>query len=336
MRAIASPRSGCRGTITVSSDGKNPASVRCASSRISSSPGWVDAATMIGRPRVTAISRSSLAGSAGGAGTSSFRFPVVTTLRLPSAAKRSASTCRLGEADLELAEQCRDRAAHPAPARKRALRHPAVDQHHRQPPRRARQDQIGPQIGFDEQRQRRPPVIEKARDIARRIVRHILMDDVGGKPLGDDRRRGHRARRQQDADIQRAQSFDQGGRRQHLADAGAVNPDQRPVRPDIRAHAAALADPRRILLALLQPPLDQRRRQRQHRRGQLPVDAQRHRQGVSQCPPPDGRPSHRRGGSLRSGWSRAGGGTFPWSRHRHPAARSPRRRPSLHRARMAN
>ncbi len=103
---------------------------------------------------------------------------------------------RLRQADVEPAEQRRDRAAHPAPARKRAMRHPAVDQHHRQTPRRARQDQIRPQIGFDEQRQRRPPVIEKARDIARRIVRHILMDDVGGKPLGDDRRRRHRARGQ--------------------------------------------------------------------------------------------------------------------------------------------
>ena len=48
---------------------------------------------MIGRPRVTAIKRSSLAASAGGAGTSSFRFPVAITLRLPSAAKRSASSC---------------------------------------------------------------------------------------------------------------------------------------------------------------------------------------------------------------------------------------------------
>ena len=46
---------------------------------------------MTGRPRVTAISRSSLAASAGGAGTSSFKLPVVTTLRLPSAVKRSAS-----------------------------------------------------------------------------------------------------------------------------------------------------------------------------------------------------------------------------------------------------
>ncbi|OIQ64736.1 hypothetical protein GALL_537120 [mine drainage metagenome] len=91
-RAIASPRPGWRGTITVNSDGKNPESVRCASSNISSSPGCVDAATITGRPRVTDINRSSLAKSAGGAGTSSFRLPVMTTLRLPSAAKRSAST----------------------------------------------------------------------------------------------------------------------------------------------------------------------------------------------------------------------------------------------------
>ena len=86
---------------------------------------------------------------------------------------------RLRQADVEPAEQRRDGAGDPAPARKRAMRHPPVDQHHRQPPRRARQDQVRPQIGFDEQRQRRPPVIEEARDVARRIVGHILMDDVG-------------------------------------------------------------------------------------------------------------------------------------------------------------
>src|SRR5882757_3249949 len=181
VRAIASPRPGCRGTITLSSDGKNLASERCASSRISSSPGWVEAATMIGRPRVTAISRSSLAESAGGAGTSSFKFPVVMTLRLPSAVKRSASTC-------DWARQMSNRPSNaeivPATLRQR----------------------------------------EKARDIARRIVRHILMDDVGGKPLGDDRRRGHRARGQQDADIQRAQLLDQGRRGQYFTDAGAVYP----------------------------------------------------------------------------------------------------------------
>ena len=57
---------------------------------------------MIGRPRVTAISRSSLAESAGGAGTSSLRLPVVTTLRLPSAAEALGIELRLREADIEL------------------------------------------------------------------------------------------------------------------------------------------------------------------------------------------------------------------------------------------
>ena len=217
------------------------------------------------------------------------------------------------------------------------MRHPAVDQDHRQPPRRARQDEIGPQIGFDEQRETRPPMIEKARHITRGIVRHILMNDVGGKPLGDDRRRGHRARGQEDADIERAQLLDQGRRGQHFTDAGAVNPHQRSMRTDVAANATALADTRRILLALLQPPLDQRRRQRHHRGGQFTVEAQRHRQGISHDPPlPDGRPAHRRDGSLRSNRSPPAGAAFPWSRHRRRAAHTPRQSPPLRPARMAN
>ena len=207
---------------------------------------------------------------------------------------------RLRQADVELFEQRRDRPLHPLPARKRALRHPAVNQHHRQPPRGARQDQVRPQVGFDEQRQRGPPVIEKPRDVARRVVRHILMDDVRGKPLGDDRRRGHRARGQEDTQVERSQPFDQRGRRQHLADAGTVNPHQRPGGPDIGAQAAALADPCRVLLAELQSPVDQSRRQRHHRGRQFPVDAQRHRQRISQERPPDARRPHRRDGSLHS------------------------------------
>ena len=109
-RAIAGPRSGCRGTITVSSCGKSPASALCVSIRISSSPGWVEAATMIGRPRVSDISRSSLSGSAGGAGTSSLRLPVATTLRQPSAAKRSASVCDCARQRSKRLQQRRDRA----------------------------------------------------------------------------------------------------------------------------------------------------------------------------------------------------------------------------------
>ena len=207
---------------------------------------------------------------------------------------------RLRQADVELVEQRRDGPCDPAPARKRALRHPSVDQHHRQPPRGARQDQVRPQVRLDEQRQRGSPMIEKPRDVAGRVVGHILMDDVRGEPLGDDRRRGHRARGQEDTQVERPQPFDQRGRRQHLADAGTVNPHQRPGGPDVGAHAAALADPCRIFLAKAQPPADQRRRQWHHGGRKTAVDAQRHRQRISQERPPDARRPHRRDGSLRS------------------------------------
>ena len=53
----------------------------------------------------------------------------------------------------------------------------------------------------------------------------------------------------EDAQVQGPQPLDQRRRRQHLADAGAVNPHQRPGGPDIGAQAAALADPRRVFLA---------------------------------------------------------------------------------------
>jgi hypothetical protein len=41
VRVMALPRSGWRGTMTVNSSGKNPASVLCVAIAISSSPGWV-------------------------------------------------------------------------------------------------------------------------------------------------------------------------------------------------------------------------------------------------------------------------------------------------------
>ena len=179
------------------------------------------------------------------------------------------------------------------------MRHPPVDQHHRHTARRAGQDQVRPQIGFDEQRQRRLPVIEEAGDITRRVVRHILMDNVGRKTFGHDRRRRHRARGQKDAQIERAQPLDQRGRRQHLADAGAVDPHQGTMGPRIERQPAPLADALGILLALLEATADHRGRQRNHRERQFPVDPQRHRQRISQGRPPGGPPAHRRGGSLR-------------------------------------
>ena len=209
MPAMASPRLGWRGTITVNSCGKYRASSRCTSSQDFLLAG-MGRCRHDHRPAARHRHQPLQPGIVGGR-----RLHI--ELQIAGGDDVAAAQCGepfgidigLREADFEAAEQRLDGSRNPAPARERAMRHPAVDQNHRQPARRAGQDQVGPQIGLDEQRQRRLPVIEKARDIARRIVGHILMDDVGRKPLGDNLRRGHRARGEQDAKVHRAQPFDQ-------------------------------------------------------------------------------------------------------------------------------
>lgn len=228
---------------------------------------------------------------------------------------------RLREAEIEPAEQRSDGLRRALPARKRARRHPAVDQHHRQTPRRRRQDQIRPQIGFDEQRQARPPVIEKPSNEFRRVVRNVLMDDIGREPLGDDLRRGDGAGRDQHAELERTQPLDQRRRRQHLADAGAVNPYQRSIGPRPLADAAPLVDPCRVFLALLQPPSRQYACERRCHRRQRAVRAQRHRQCVSRHDRPrrDARARYRRDAWRRSGSPPVAHATLPSSSHPHPA-----------------
>ncbi len=192
---------------------------------------------------------------------------------------------RLREANVEAAEQRRDGRRGALPARERARRHPAIDHHHRQTPRGAGQDQVGPQVGFDEQRETRLPVIEEARDIARRIERNELVDDVGRKAPRHDRRRGGGARGQEDAHVHGAQPLDQPRGGQHLADAGAVNPDQRAMRPRHGGDAAPLRDALGDFLAAHQAAADQQRRERRQRRRQPPVQAQRQRQPISHSLP---------------------------------------------------
>ena len=62
-----------------------------------------------------------------------------------------------------------------------------------------------------------------------------------------------------------AQPLDQGRRREHLADARAVNPDQRSRRPHVAGEPAPFGTALGIFLAESQPLPDQRRRERHHR-----------------------------------------------------------------------
>ena len=88
---------------------------------------------------------------------------------------------RLHQAHLEPGEQRRHRRRRRAPALERALRHPPVDDDHRNAALGSGEDEIGPEIGFHEQREARLPVIEEARHEARRVVGDELVNDVGRK-----------------------------------------------------------------------------------------------------------------------------------------------------------
>ena len=69
-----------------------------------------------------------------------------------------------------------------------------------------RQDEIGPQIGFDEQREVGPPMIEEAADKSRRIQRNELMHGAGGQTLFGERRRRDGARSHKHREVLRARS----------------------------------------------------------------------------------------------------------------------------------
>ena len=89
--AISGPRSGCRGTMTVSRSGRAARMRKCAAAMISSSPGWVLAASHTLRLANAASSLRRPGRSTGGGGASALRLPTSSARGTPSWAKRSAS-----------------------------------------------------------------------------------------------------------------------------------------------------------------------------------------------------------------------------------------------------
>ena len=105
---------------------------------------------------------------------------------------------------------------------------------------RAGQDEIGPQIGFDEQREIGTPVIEESTDELWCVERNELMHGAGGQALFGERRRGNGAGGHEHGEVHRAKAFDQRNDGEQLADAGAVQPNERPRRArQARLHRSA-------------------------------------------------------------------------------------------------
>ena len=184
-----------------------------------------------------------------------------------------------------LRQALRERAEHRAdqprpapPAPVRAYRQPGVDQHHRYPAGGGRQDQIGPQLGFDPQRHVRPPMIEKAPHPAGQVDRDELVARPPGQPFFQQLGRSDGAGRHQDleAGAGRQQPLDQPQHRGRLADARGVNPHQRSRRPGGAGETTALAQPQPVLLAAALTPVQIEQRQRRQRPGQGAVDKRQH------------------------------------------------------------
>ena len=179
----------------------------------------------------------------------------------------------LGETEIEPLEQGGDRPGRLAPAGERALRQAAIDEHQRNAARRGLHNHVRPQVGFGDEREAGPPMVEEALDVPRRVERNELVDRPGGQaPLGELSRR-HRSGRDEHVEAARANAVDQWDDRHHLADARAVRPDQRSMRPRSRAFAASLAHASGILPPAAGAVAEQQRGQRRRDGGQPPVGA---------------------------------------------------------------
>jgi len=155
---------------------------------------------------------------------------------------------------LEAAEQAGDQRPHTPPAAVGAGGDASVHQHQAGAVRGGAAQQVGPELGIDEEADLRPPVVEEGGDGAGQVDRHVLMDDPRRQPLGHQLRGGHGAAGHQDgaAGPVVPQTLDQrqGGLR--LADAGAVDPEERPPRPRHAGLAEALAEAHGVFLAARQ------------------------------------------------------------------------------------
>ncbi len=83
----------------------------------------------------------------------------------------------LRQTEIETPEQRGDRGRRIAPTVERLLGEPGIDEDQRDAAAGALDDQIRPKVGFGEQRQIGPPMLEEADDELRRVDGNKLMDD---------------------------------------------------------------------------------------------------------------------------------------------------------------
>jgi hypothetical protein len=88
-----------------------------------------------------------------------------------------------------------------------------------------------PQLGFDEDSEVRPPVIEETADQRCDVDRGELVAGAGRQPRRRNARRTHGDRGEDDGDAGFGQLADERHHRVGLADARGVDPGEPPCRP---------------------------------------------------------------------------------------------------------
>ena len=214
-------------------------------------------------------------------------FQIAQALRVsrPQAREARGLGRVLGQHHAEAREQRPDERAGQRPARLGAGGEASVHQPqgNASPVRLAQE--IGPELGFDPEREIRAPVIEEARDPGLAVQRQILMQRPRRPAPGHEPRRGHRAAGDEQVQIglARGQRGDQGQQRLGLPHAGAMQPAEAPGRPGQARLAIALADPLGLFLALGHAPGEMAAQQRCREPGGAAVEGADHAAAVISC-----------------------------------------------------
>src|SRR5690606_24309878 len=133
-----------------------------------------------------------------------------------------------------------------------------------------RGQKVGPQLALDEDADIGPPVVEEGGDGRGGVDRGELVDDAARQAAGQHLSRGQGAGGDQNRHVGPvlADALGQWKDGQGLADADAVNPDQRPVGARQAGQAQTFIDAGGVFLALLDAGVQQARGQRLQQAGQ--------------------------------------------------------------------
>ena len=146
--------------------------------------------------------------------------------RVLSALKEPEPPRGLREAGSETREERAADRSEAGPALLRALGEAGVDEELRDAARRKGKDRRRPQLGFDEEGEVGPPMVEEPADPWGDVERRELMHRPGREAAGGDGSGGDGSRGEDDGVAGRDEAVDEGHNRVGLADACGVDPDQ--------------------------------------------------------------------------------------------------------------